>query len=217
MNPSTFLMSRLRLETRMLHDRIEAVSFHRRLAAGALGREEYVALLEALDVVHQGLESLRRTARDPVTTLTADLLSLTAPLKEDLADARVLQVAPISPEPAAAAAEYIERLRQGVATEPLELIGHLYVTHGSLLGGLQLRPLFLTALQWPPEQMRYFGGLGPALPQAWRSFRQTMADHPFDRDTQDRIVLAACDAFREMTSIYEAFPEPVATYHAEVG
>jgi heme oxygenase len=217
MNPSTALMSRLRSETRLLHDRIEAVSFHRRLALGDLSLSEYSVLLEALKVVHEGLEQMRSHVASPVASLSAGLLCLTQVLEQDLRDVRALSFTPCSAEPLGAAKRYIESLQRKVDANPLELLGHLYVSHGSLLGGLQLRPLFIAALEWPPEQMRYFGGLGHGLPLAWRGFRQAMDEHRFERHDQDLIVHAACDAFRGLTTIYEAFPNWQADYHEEVG
>jgi heme oxygenase len=210
------LMSRLRSETRDLHDRIEAVSFHRRLANAQIDLDEYGTLLAAMLVIHEAHEQLRLALPEALQALSAPLLALSPSLRLDLAD---IGLTPPLAEPCLAleaARAYGDRLRRQVLQDPLVLLGHLYVCHGSLLGGFHLRPLFVEALGFGDEQLRYFGGLGTAVPQAWRGFRQAMDTHPFPEDEQDRIVEAACEAFRELIGVYEAFADSAAVEMREV-
>ena len=204
--PPTDLMTRLRTETRGPHDQIEALPFHQNLARGALHRDEYHALLEVLLMIHTTQEELRASAPRRIQELSAPLLRLSPFLEADCQDARDLGTHPTCSAPEVQARRYLNALRFQVVQTPLVLLGHLYVLHGSLLGGLQLRPLFVEALNWPPEKMRYFGGLGPQVPAAWRQFREQMNQAAFSPADEDRIVTAATDAFEELIHIYAAFP-----------
>lgn len=205
--PPSDLMTRLRIETRAPHDQIESVPFHQALAQGELHRDDYHTLLEVLLMIHGTQEELRDSSSEQVRDIAAPLLRLCSYLEEDLKDARTLGTHPASLAPRLQTAAYLESLRQAVTDTPPVLLGHLYVLHGSLLGGLQLRPLFLKALQWSPEKMRYFGGLGPQVPAAWRLFRETMNNASLASSQHDQIVAAATNAFEHLITIYDAFPD----------
>lgn len=204
------IMQQLRRSTRQLHDQIEAVPFHRRLASGELTGHEYLDLLQCLARIHGTQENIRR--RDhlrggPVARYGSDLLRLRAVLAKDIDDAR-RHLGSSGGEPPAAVDEYCQHLQELYEAKPLAILGHLYVMHGSLLGGLQLRPLFLKTLQWPPEQLRYFGGLGEGLVPAWRGFRQAMEEAQFEAAERQAIVEAANGAFGHLIEIYDSFSDP---------
>ena len=61
----TSLMGRLKATTQALHDLAENRELQRRLVKGALPREQYVAYLAQLYLVHRGLEQRIREAGGP--------------------------------------------------------------------------------------------------------------------------------------------------------
>lgn len=211
MHPSEpSFMTSLKEATRELHDEIEGVPFHHRLAQGALTLDEYRTLLEALLFVHHSLERLRSTLPEgPTLRCSQPLLHLSSALEADIQDA-VAGGADLLPGPQEEAHRYARKLE--ASGDPLLLLGHLYVLHGSLLGGLHLRRLFLATLPLQGDEMRYFGGFGDAVPRAWNQFRGLMNREGFDHFSGARIIQAAKDCFQELISLYSSFPATEATF-----
>ena len=127
--PAT-IMTRLREETRDLHASAEGKAFQRRMLSGELSREEYVAWLGQMLLVHRALEAhLRRLWQtDPAF----------AALREEqfqepylLADLAALDDASGGHAPLAATAALIADIERAAVETPLALLGHHYVLEGS--------------------------------------------------------------------------------------
>ena len=202
------IMQELRSSTAELHDQIEAVPFHKRLARGEIKSQEYVLLLRSLETIHRAQEEIRKGDGDGVVgRLSASLLTLSPALADDIEDGR-RRLRNCPERPLKTAVIYSDQLHEVYEQEPAAILGHLYVMHGSLLGGLELRPLFLEHLQWPPEQMRYFGGLGKKVFRAWRGFRAAMNGQDFNDIERRTVVQGGKAAFQALIEVYEDFPAP---------
>ncbi len=200
------VMKVLREETAVLHDEIEAVAFHRQLSRGRIDETQYMTLLDSLKRIHEVQESLRDMYREErVGSLAGGLHRWCKSLEADLKDGqrRGAQSAGV----VAGAESYVQALVDRVGEEPLGLVGHLYVLHGSLLGGMQLRPLVLEALGWSPDEVRYFGGLGRQVPMAWKAFKEAVNGAGLNEQQRQLLVREANEAFRRLTVVYEDLGE----------
>lgn len=133
------MVERIRASTRTRHADLEGTAFSTAMLAGTLPLDRYVGQLAAYRVVLKALEEELSRATGPCVTSvwSADLVKL------PLIDRDLMHFAEDGVFPASCAAAQAEacarEIRAAAASDPLALLGFLYVLEGSTMGGMILR------------------------------------------------------------------------------
>lgn len=199
--PST-LATRLRAETRALHQEVEATPFISRLLRGELGRAAYSALLRNLHEIYAALEAglLANAGHPQIARLFTPKLLRTAGLERDL---EALQgpgwpALPIAP----AARRYGEHLKTLSALRPELLAAHLYVRYlGDLSGGQMLEAIVAKSLGPGLTAFYDFGGREEAKHLA-RELRAGFGALDGEGELASAIVAEAREAFEAHRTLF---------------
>lgn len=171
------IMTRLKQETRGPHERVEALAFSKAVVEERLPLELYVAQLHAYAALHDALDRLVAECTDPIVrAIWRDDLDKTALLARDIATldpGRELAL----PNVQESALAYAMHLREVARRFPRALLGHLYVTEGSTLGGMVLRKHLIRGLELPDDALHYFTCYGRETMARWRAFSSRMNEH----------------------------------------
>lgn len=201
---------RLRTETRELHDAAEQHPFQRSLFKGSLPREQYVANLGQLYLVHRALEAKirERISETPALAGVVREYQYQEPyLLEDLAYFGV-EAESIQPVPATRAViEAIER--QGDEC-PVALLGHHYVLEGSNNGSRYIARNVSRAYGIPMggAGLRYLDPYGDEQPAKWMEFKTDLLALSLTETEQDAVVSAAREMFAAIAAIGGEVFEP---------
>jgi heme oxygenase len=209
---ATAIMDRLKHETRVDHDATEAIPFNAAMVNRALPKERYVSQLAAYAILHETLErALAEADHAAVRAVWRDDLRKLPLLNRDLAffaGERQHEANGDAHRAALQAAEqYAAEIRALAQSDPVALLGHLYVLEGSTLGGTILRSHIKQAYKLDGEGLAYYSPYGNAVMPHWREFKQRMNAHVTDADEQERVVAAARDSFRRIGGILEALSQ----------
>ena len=90
------------------------------------------------------------------------------------------------------------------ATDPLSLVGVLYVLEGSQNGGLVLKPAYARCIGLREDQLAYFGCYGGGTAAHWQSFGDTLNALGLEGEAADRAVQAAARCFARLATICTA-------------
>jgi len=179
-------LARLRVETRLEHDAIEAVLD---LTGGGLTRDGYRLTLERFYGYYQPLEDAVRAVEgwaghgfDPDERRKTSLLE---------SDLRVIGVD---------APDWLPVCRDLPRVDSVAAaFGCLYVTEGATLGGQVISRHVRQTLGVTPETGgRFFHGYGDRTGVMWQTFRTALAAFATTQDTQDQVAAAAVQTFRTL-------------------
>lgn len=200
---TTSLSSRLKAETRAAHDHTEGLPFSRQLLAGTLTADAYVAHLASHYALHAVLESSLDVASDPRLRLVwSDGRRKLAWLRADLEHYGHDGV--LAPEVQDAIDAFAQRVREWRRSQPLTLLGALYVFEGSTLGGAFLRPRLAEMFELSDGGIRYYTGYGRATGSTWKAFRASVDALPMTSSEADAIVDAASETFIHVGEVLRA-------------
>ncbi len=206
MNPAATLspdiMLRLRAETRPSHDATEALPFGTAMLANQLPQTAYIAQLQSYVQVHDVLESELRAQEHPTikTVWSEDRAKLNL-LQQDLEDLDVTTCS-LSEPTRCATESMIEFIREIADTDPLCLLGVLYVLEGSTLGGQILRTHVSDMYELVNDRgAAYYTAYGDQTGRYWKQFRSQMNELIIDPDEKDRVVEAAISTFNHIKNI----------------
>lgn len=182
------LLTRLREETRTLHEQTEHLLYAEALRSGSLSPDEYRHLLLTHFAYHKALEQAIDQHPAFFQKYEPDRRRKTPWLQADL---KYLQLTPLVLSPDVFS-----------NWSPVALLGAAYVSEGSMLGGktvwhyLQQSPALEPLLQ----NTRFYRGYGEETGTKWRAFGQFLteqaADHP------DEVIGAAGRAFRAYHTLF---------------
>ncbi len=195
------ISQRLKTETQPLHDAAEGHELQRALLKGELSREMYAAHMEQMLLVHQALEQALRAAsqRDPRVAAIVDEDYFQAPrLMRDLAHFGV-DGAVAKPTPATKS--LCDRLIAHSETQPVALIGHLYVLEGSNNGGRFIARVVRKVYGLETAGVEWLDPYGEDQRAKWGVFKTTLDELEFDGAEADAVVEGAGDMFRAIASI----------------
>lgn len=214
------LMDRLRRETDEHHRKIEALPFFEALMGETLLIRCYVGLLKSMAVVNGVLESALSHSKHPVLAsvwrenmrklplLQADLASFEG---EDLSD-----ILPVTTR----TLEFAARVREWSASQPLALLGCLYVLEGSMLGSKVLRDKVARILVLQRQAgLQYMSKYDSNVTDQWRGFAQRMNAARLNENDTQMIVHGAQSAFEGIGHIVEVlypFEEAPTPYQASI-
>ena len=189
------IMARLRAETRPQHDATEAIPFSAAIVAGSLPLASYAAQLAAYVPVHVALEGAIASANHRALAHVWDPGMRRVDLLR--ADLGALGFAETSmPESTRAASHAFGAWIEEVArTDPVALLGILYVLEGSTLGGAFLRKHLAAAYSLTDAGLRYYSPYGSHPKPHWVAFSARMNELDLTDAEADAVVEAASATF----------------------
>jgi hypothetical protein len=106
-----------------------------------------------------------------------------------------------------------QAIRQHCHNDPIVLLGYLYVLEGSTLGGLVLRQQVAQKFSLSgSDGLTYLSSYGKATNAHWKVFTERLNNVAISEAEQDRVIVAALEAFKGVGHIVEALypfePEP---------
>ncbi len=91
-------------------------------------------------------------------------------------------------------------------TSEAQILGMLYVTEGSMLGGLLIRKNLANCKQLPAHLEHHFFGKTPQQVMArWQAFKEAVADRNYSQGQLDEAVAGAHDTFGLFQKSYSLF------------
>jgi len=201
------VMQRLKTETHDLHTHAETRTLQRAIAAGEVDRTTFTAYLGQLYHVHRSLEAALESSRDtfPIVGALATGDRMRVPdLERDLAYFGVDSEQRAAGESARRFSEQIEQARE---TDPVALLGALYVLEGSTNGGRFLARALRKSWDLDEDGCAYFDPYGDEQPQKWATFKQQMDEAPLDPGQEDAIVEMAKATFHVIADVSDEVAE----------
>lgn len=185
----------LRTGTQDLHDQAESGEFQRRMVEGELLREEFVAFLQQVLHVHQAIEPIMRESAAKEPRLGAMLLDShyrVAKIEQDLAD---LGAAPLETK-LGSTVKFIEFAQNAASTDPLSLVGVLYVKEGATNGNKIVAARIRKGLGLPETiAMGYLDPHGADQRRNWMAFKESLNNLDLTPEEEQRCLAAARATF----------------------
>ena len=187
---------KLKQGTQDLHDQAEAGPFQQRMVDGKLLRAEYVAFLQQVLHVHRAVEPLFRDAAARESRF-ADMLHQNhfrvTKIEQDLLD---LDAAP-SDIVLPSAQRFIDSVTESADSDPLSLIGVLYVKEGATNGNKIVAKRIRDGLSLDGSvAMGYLDPHGADQRKRWTAFKGTLDSLDVSDGEQARCLEAARATFR---------------------
>ncbi len=195
------IMQRLREETSDLHTHAESRPLQREIANGTVDRSIFVAYLAQLYAVHDALESALRDieGRHPAISALATPERMRVPdLERDLG---FYGFAREQFEIGAAAERFVSLVEQIRDSEPVALLGALYVLEGSTNGGRFLAQVLRKRWGLDGGGVAYFDPYGDRQGHVWAAFKREMDEASFDARHEDAIVEMARRTFEAIAEV----------------
>ena len=100
-----------------------------------------------------------------------------------------------------AADSFSTQVQEIEATDPVALLGALYVLEGSTNGGRFLARALRKSWDLDGEGLAYFDPYGEEQPQKWAAFRRGMDEASFEADQEEAIIELAKTTFRAIAEV----------------
>jgi heme oxygenase len=206
---ATGMMGQLRETTRALHKEAESRPLQHSMAKGTLPAGSYVMYLGQLRHLHESLE----ISLDAVTESQPWLAGLftddrrrVPDLDRDLAAFGVTpETVPVLPP----TANFIGRIESLAGSDPVALLGPLYVLEGSTNGGKFLARVLERSLQIEDRAgLAYMDPYGDRQPEMWAEFKRLANQVELTPDQRDAVTEAARDTFRAIAAISDSVLPP---------
>ena len=203
------IMGHLRETTRALHKEAESRPLQRSMAKGTLPAGSYVMYLGQLRHLHESLESCLDsvTGSHPwLAGLFTDDRRRVPDLDRDLAAFGVdPDDVPVLPP----TAEFIGRIEGLTASDPMALLGPLYVLEGSTNGGKFLARVLERSLRIEDRAgLAYMDPYGDRQPEMWAEFKRLADQVELTLDQRNAVTKAASDTFRAIAAISDTVLPP---------
>jgi heme oxygenase len=194
-------MRRLKAETRDLHSHAESRTLQRAIASGSIDRDAFTSYLGQLYHVHRSLESALDESSDEnsaiSTVATTDRMHVPH-LNRDLG---YFEIDSNEIEAGEAATRFASVIEQTKTSNPIALLGALYVLEGSTNGGRFLARSLRQAWNLDGDGLSYFDPYGEEQPQRWAAFKRDMDGADFDADQEASILEMARATFIAIAQI----------------
>jgi len=203
------IMGHLRESTRGLHKDAESRPLQRAMARGTLSRGDYVMYLGQLRHVHAAIE----TALDAVIGTCPGLARVFTDERRRVPDLdRDLEVFDVIPEKVPvlpSTKEFMDRVHRLATSEPVALLGPLYVLEGSTNGGRFLARVLEKSLQIDAGAgISYMDPYGERQPEMWASFKARADAVELTPDQVRNVTDAAGETFRAIAAISDSILPP---------
>jgi heme oxygenase len=203
------IMRRLKAETRDLHSHAESRSLQRAIASGSVDRDVFTTYLGQLYHVHRSLESAleESTDREPAIGAVATAQRMHVPdLERDLG---FFEIDCDELEAGDAATRFVSQIHETKRSNPIALLGALYVLEGSTNGGRFLARTLRQRWQLDSDGVSYFDPYGEDQPQRWAAFKHDMDGTGFDAEQEESILEMAKATFLAIAEIADEVAESV--------
>lgn len=197
------LMTRLKEDTRGLHDEAEQAAYMGMLMAGRLPKPAFAFAVQQLSLIQIALEDaltdIRTTSPRAAAALRDHHFVLGALTKQDVADLG----GDADAKPSAGTQHFLARLAHWKSSDPEAVLGMLYVLEGSLNGAKILlgkyTELFAIA---DSKGTRHLDPHGREMRPRWMEFVGVMNQQDFPESTKLNMVSAAGDTFKSVGMMY---------------
>lgn len=199
---TTSVMDRLRDDTRELHTAAESHPFQKAQVSGQLPKEDYIAMLGQMYLVHRSLEQhLRSHAKDhAISTVVHDFQYQEPYLAEDL---EFFGIDAQSVEPLPATSRLMTRFDE-LANDPIALLGMHYVLEGSNNGSTYIAKAVKHIYGLHDGRgMKYLDPYGDLQRERWADFKRDMSTIEFTEAQIDHMVEAAKELFIALPTIFD--------------
>lgn len=199
---SPTVVERIRESTRGRHEELEATAFSAAMLAGTLPLDRYVGQLAAYRTVLAALEGELSRATGPclASVWSADLVKI------PLIDRDLMHFAGDGVFPAAfaagPAAAFAGEIRAAADSDPLALLGFLYVLEGSTLGGMILRRYVTEAYGLSGTDGVAYYAAGDR--ERWAGFTARLNGALPGQEEQEGVIAAAGRAYDHVAAISQA-------------
>lgn len=196
------VMERLRDETMEHHKRAESHPLQKALATGQLSREHYTGFHGQLMLVHRALERAlaAKAATVPAIARSVKLYMLTE--QYHAADLAHFGIDPAGVRPTPATARVIEHIQTTAASNPIALLGMLYVLEGSKNGSKFLSRVVMKAYGiGPGPGVLAMDPYGDHQRAYWQQFKDDMNGLAFTPEQIDGMLTSAKAMFDAIGAI----------------
>lgn len=191
------LMDRLKAETAEAHAQTEAIPFNAGIMAKTMPQARYAGQLACWKRVHEVLETALNASSNTAVTSAWSGTTERAPLLA--ADLEWHVEADVPADAAQATADMVQWVESTAASDPICLLGILYVLEGSTLGGMILGKCIAEMYGCDAEQgLAYYSAHGNQVMPNWMEFKARMNMSVPGIEDQDRIITAASETFRQL-------------------
>jgi heme oxygenase len=206
--PSSTFTSRIVADTAPEHAALEATPFMRAVAERQLPRDQYVAMLLGYARIHRALEDALSASSEPlVRAIFRDDMRKLPLLERDidfLCDGRPTELERALPPAAIRAIDALVRdIHEAAEHQPLALLGYLFVTEGSTLGGTVLRRYFGEAYGLTDDGLRFYSAYANPF-ERWKAFKHQMEATIVADDARAIVAAGAKAAFRHFYAVFAA-------------
>lgn len=195
------IMERLRRETSELHSRAESRPLQRAIAKGEVERPAYIAYLGQLHAIHRTLEG----AFDDVRGAHPAIDSVATPDRWRVPDLEFdLEFYGVDPEDldsADATTRFVSLIESTKASDPVALLGALYVLEGSTNGGRFLAQVLRRRWNLDGAGVASLDPYGDRQPEHWAAFKRKMNGATFESEHRDAIVEMAKRTFEAIAEV----------------
>ncbi len=199
------IMELLRDETAQAHKDAESHAFQKALIKGELPRDQYLANLGQLYVIHAALEEALLSVGDADARLAGMAEAATMHREHLEMDIRDLGGEPASIEATPAAAHLADEIRTDASTAPVLLAGTFYVLEGSMNGNSFIaRPIAAAYQLEAPTGLRYLHSYGEEQRSEWAAFKERMTGHQFTEAERTALVERAKRVFNAIAGVGDA-------------
>ena len=196
-------MEQLRAVVQPFHERLQALPYFAGLENGAAELQSYISHLRALAIVHGAMEQECNRATHPAIVAVWQAGMSKHPLLEgDLRYFAPRQVE-LMPEVAGHAMDIAEHIHHLGDTNPLALLGFVYVLEGAGLGAQVVYPQVMQCFNLKPrEGTAYLDGHGDLTRTHWAAFSQRMNDALQDEAGIATVRDAAITCFEHLYHVF---------------
>jgi heme oxygenase len=201
------IMRRLKAETRDLHSHAESRTLQRAIASGNISRDVFTSYLGQLYHVHRSLESALEESSEKEPAIAAVATAERMHVPDIERDLEFFEVDVGDLEAVDATTRFVAQIEETKRSNPVALLGALYVLEGSTNGGRFLARTLRQTWNLDGDGLSYFDPYGEEQPQRWASFKRDMGGVVFDSEQEESILEMAKATFLAVAQISDEVAE----------
>jgi heme oxygenase (biliverdin-IX-beta and delta-forming) len=195
-NSSLNVMDALRESTKDMHNDAEGHEFQHSLGSGKLDRARYVTYLEQLYLLHEHLAGLLGQCAKSSPQIDAVVQDYHHDHSKVLGDLKYFGKEGADARPLQATRKICARMDQYAKSNPINLLGHLYVLEGSTNGAKFMAKNIVSGMNLPEEHgASYFDRYGDKQRERWTAFKERMNGNNFSPTEISGLVEAGKEMF----------------------
>lgn len=190
------------------HDAIEKTAFAEGIMNASISLEAYSFYLRQMLAIHEVLDAYLE--RRPLQDWVPATAKRTAAIQEDI---DFLNPTGFNAAVLPATQQIVEAIKESFASEPLSLLGHVYILEGSRMGSRVIVKPLQKQLGIPSKALRYHLDNFDTQPRVLKEFRSRL-DHDIQSPHEQEAIRRAATQFMEqLLTLYGDLPKsrPVAS------